>query len=55
MRGLRPAASISSVGDFYALGGTRIRLLDFLLLAAVLGGMSIPALHMTARVLARKR
>jgi predicted CXXCH cytochrome family protein len=52
---LTSAASISSVGDFYALGGTRIRLLDFLLLAAVLGGMSIPALHMTARVLARKR
>jgi predicted CXXCH cytochrome family protein len=52
---LTSAASISSVGDFYALGGTRIRLLDFLLLAAVLGGMSVPALHMTARVLARKR
>ena len=52
---LTSAASVASVGDFYALGGTRIKLLDFLLLAAVLGGMSVPALHMTARVLARKR
>lgn len=51
---LTSVTSVGSLGDFYALGSTRIRLLDFLLIAAVLGGMSVPALHMTARILARK-
>lgn len=51
---LTSVASVGSLGNFYALGSTRIRLLDFLLIAAVMGGMSVPALHMTARILARK-
>ncbi len=51
---LTSIASVGSLGNFYAIGSTRIRLLDFLLIAAVLGGMSVPALHMTARILARK-
>jgi hypothetical protein len=52
---LTSVASVGSVGDFYALGSTRIRILDFMLIAAVLGGMSVPALHMTARVLAGRK
>jgi len=47
--------SVGSLGGFYALGSTRIRILDILLILAVLGGMSVPALHMTARLLARQR
>jgi len=52
---LGSAASVGSLGGFYALGSTRIRILDILLILAVLGGMSVPAVHMTARLLARQR
>ncbi len=52
---LSSITSVDSLRGFYVLGGTRIRLLDFLLIAAVLGGMSVPALHMTARALAGKK
>jgi len=50
--------SVTSMGDlanFYALGSTRIEILDLLLIMAVLGGMSVPAMHMTARLLARQK
>jgi predicted CXXCH cytochrome family protein len=52
---LGSVTSVGSLGGFYALGSTRIRILDILLILAVLGGMSVPALHMTARLLARQR
>jgi NAD-dependent SIR2 family protein deacetylase len=52
---LGSVASVGSVGGFYALGSTRIGILDLLLIMAVLGGMSVPAMHMTARVLARQK
>lgn len=45
-------SSIDSLKGFYMLAGTRIRTLDLLLVLAILGGMSVPALHMTARLLA---
>jgi Cytochrome c554 and c-prime len=41
--------SIESVGGFYAIGGTRIRLLDFVFALALLGGIAVPAGHMTAK------
>ncbi len=46
---LSSTVSINSVGGFYALGGTRIKLLDVLLILVVLGGASLPILHMTMR------
>ncbi len=39
--------SIDSVGGFYAIGGTRIQILDILVVLALLGGLSIPIGHMT--------
>jgi hypothetical protein len=52
---LNSAVSVGPLGGFYALGSTRIRILDFLLILAVLGGMSVPALHGTARVMLKKK
>jgi len=42
---LSSVVSVDSVGDFYAPGGTRIRLLDGLLLLALVGGLAIPVGH----------
>ncbi len=39
--------SLNSVGGFYAIGGTRIKLLDILLILAILGGLSVPIGHLT--------
>lgn len=44
-------ASVLPVSGFYALGSTRIGLLDYLLILAVLGGMAVPAMHITARLI----
>jgi hypothetical protein len=52
---LNSVASVGSLGGFYALGSTRIRILDFLLILAVLGGMSVPVLHGTARMMLKKK
>lgn len=51
---LSSPVSVGSVGGFYAVGGTRIRLLDILFLLAVLGGIAVPVGHMTMRRLLRK-
>ena len=48
------AASVLPMGGFYALGSTRIGVLDWLLLLAVLAGLAVPALHITARLLAAR-
>lgn len=47
--------SVDSLGGFYAIGGTRIKLLDVLLILAVLGGISVPLLHLAAKRILRKR
>lgn len=47
--------SVDSLGGFYAIGGTRIKLLDIVLVLAVLGGMAVPVLHLAIRALARRR
>jgi hypothetical protein len=52
---LNSVASVGSLGGFYVLGSTRIKILDFLLILAVLGGMSVPALHGSARMLLKKK
>jgi hypothetical protein len=51
---LTDAASIVSVHGFYALGGTRIGVLDWLLAMAVAGGLMVVALHLTFRIRAAR-
>ncbi|MDH3377242.1 MAG: cytochrome c family protein [Gammaproteobacteria bacterium] len=51
---LSSALSLDSAGGFYALGGTRIELLDILLLLTAVGGASVPIVHLTIRKLLRK-
>ncbi len=51
---LRSAFSINSIGGFYAIGGTRITLLDVLLVLALLVGFGVPALHIGIRWLSHR-
>ncbi len=51
---LHSAFSIPSIGGFYAMGATRITLLDVLLALGLLVGFGIPALHLTIRWLASR-
>lgn len=46
--------SINSVGGFYAIGGTRIGILDVLLLLAFLGALAVPIGHLTLGWLIRR-
>lgn len=52
---LGSALAVQSLPEFYAIGGTRSRILDALLVLALLGGVGIPAGHMTMKWLFRKR
>jgi hypothetical protein len=52
---LTSVESIGSVGDFYAPGGTRIRVLDWLVILAVLAGLTIPAGHFALGWYLRRR
>ena len=51
---LSSPVSVDSVAGFYVVGGTRVQLLDMLLLLAVFAGISVPIGHMTMRRLLRK-
>ncbi|MDH3514523.1 MAG: hypothetical protein OEM83_06615, partial [Gammaproteobacteria bacterium] len=51
---LSSVMSVDSVSGFYAIGGTRIKLLDVLLVFAFLGGLSVPIGHLTLKWLFRK-
>ena len=51
---LNSMISVDSVGGFYAIGGTRIKLLDWLLALAVLGGIGVPLGHLTVNWLVRR-
>lgn len=51
---LNSVMSVNSVSGFYAIGGTRIKLLDVLLALAFLGGISVPIGHLTLKWLFRK-
>ena len=46
---LTSPVSVDAVGDFYTAGGTRIGILDVLLVVAVLAGLSSPLTHMAIR------
>jgi len=52
---LSSVVSVNSVGDFYTLGGTRIKLLDALLILGLIGGVAIPVGHMTIGRYLRKK
>jgi hypothetical protein len=51
---LNSIISVDSLSGFYAIGGTRIKLLDWLLVLAVMGGIGVPIGHMTIRWLFKK-
>jgi hypothetical protein len=44
---LNSVVSVDSVSDFYALGSTRVRLLDRLLVLGLVAGLAIPLGHMS--------
>jgi hypothetical protein len=52
---LNSIESIGSVGGFYAIGSTRIKLLDTLLLMALGAGILIPLAHLTVKLLSKRR
>jgi len=53
---LSSAISVDSVGNFYAPGGTRIKLLDGLLVLAIAGGLAVPVGHIAiGKILRRKK
>ena len=51
---LNSVVSVDSVGGFYAIGGTRIKLLDVLLVLALAGGIAVPVGHQTLAWLFRR-
>jgi hypothetical protein len=52
---LSSMTSVDSIGEFYVLGGTRIKLLDVLVVLSLIGGLAIPAGHIAlGRVLKKK-
>ena len=51
---LNSLTSMESVRGFYAIGGTRIKLLDNLLVLVLLGSISVPLVHMTINWLFRR-
>jgi len=51
---LSSAMSLGAISGFYAIGGTRIGVLDTLLLLAVLAGVGVPAAHLLLGVLVRR-
>ena len=51
---LNSVESIGSVGGFYAIGSTRIKLLDTLLVMALAAGILIPLAHLSVKLLSRR-
>ena len=51
---LHAVTSVESVGGFYVIGGTRINLLDALVVLALAGGVALPVLHLAFGWLSRK-
>jgi hypothetical protein len=52
---LTSALSTESLRYFYAIGGTRSKLLDILLVLAALGGVSVPVMHQLMKRVVRRR
>ena len=51
---LQGPTSVDSVRGFYAIGGTRIKLLDILLVLALAAGVAVPIGHLSIKWLAKK-
>ena len=51
---LQAPTSVDSVRGFYAIGSTRIKLLDIMLALALASGIAVPIGHLTLKWLARK-
>ncbi|MBI4190456.1 MAG: hypothetical protein HY525_07950, partial [Betaproteobacteria bacterium] len=51
---LNSVVSVDSVGGFYAIGGTRIKLLDVLLVLVLASGIAVPVGHQTLAWLFRR-
>jgi len=51
---LGSAFAVQSLPEFYAIGGTRSRVLDALLVLTLLGGVGVPIGHMTVKWLFRR-
>jgi hypothetical protein len=47
--------SIGSIGGFYAIGSTRIKLLDWLLLMVLAAGIALPGAHLTMKLLSKRQ
>jgi predicted CXXCH cytochrome family protein len=52
---LTSVESIGSVSGFYAIGSTRIKLLDTMLVMALAVGILIPMAHLTVKVMSKRR
>ena len=52
---LNSIESIGSVGGFYAIGSTRIKLLDTLLLVALGAGILLPLAHLSVKLITSRR
>ena len=52
---LNSIESIGSVGGFYAIGSTRIKLLDILLLMALGAGILLPLAHLSVKLITERR
>ncbi len=51
---LNSALSVESASGFYVIGGTRIKVLDLLVVLALLVGLGIPIAHFSVKLLVRK-
>ena len=52
---LSSVLSVDSLREFYAIGGTRNKVLDILLVLAVLGGLAVPIGHQTMKRLVARQ
>jgi hypothetical protein len=52
---LTSVLSVESLREFYAIGGTRSKVLDILFVLTLLGGIGVPLGHMTIRWLSRRQ
>jgi hypothetical protein len=52
---LNSIESVGSVGGFYAIGSTRIKLLDILLLMALGAGIFLPLVHLSVKLVSQRK
>ncbi len=47
--------SVDTISEFYVLGGTRIKILDVLLVLSLIGGLAIPVGHIALGKILRNK